>query len=117
MTFPTSETTIAEHLKQHAGYHNMLVGKWHLGHSQGHRPEERGFDETIGFNLGASLYLNANDGRVVNEKVNDFADDFLWGNLRFFVVASNATSSDTFDPDEYLTGISQSDYYFLVGLF
>lgn len=51
MTIPFSVKTIAEHMKD-AGYHNMLVGKWHLGHSPGHRPEQRGFHETLGFNLG-----------------------------------------------------------------
>lgn len=51
MAFPLNELTIAEHM-QKTGYHTMLVGKWHLGHSPGHRPVQRGFDDMLGFNLG-----------------------------------------------------------------
>jgi hypothetical protein len=112
MTFPRSEFTIAEQLRTH-GYHNVLVGKWHLGHSEGHRPVERGFDEFLGFNLGASLYMPADLSDTsggsratqgVGVRLDDFADKFLWANLRFFVESSNATHSTNFQPNKYMTG-------------
>lgn len=103
MTFPRTERTIAEHMHD-ADYHTMLVGKWHLGHSPGHRPEERGFDEMLGFNLGASLYLPTWHKDAVGARLDDFADKFLWGNLRYFVCESNATDSGNFVPDDYITG-------------
>ncbi len=40
------ETTIAEALKSH-GYQTFFAGKWHLG-SEGHWPEQQGFDINIG---------------------------------------------------------------------
>ena len=40
------EVTIAEQLKQH-GYQTFFAGKWHLG-SEGHWPEDQGFDINIG---------------------------------------------------------------------
>ena len=103
MTFPLSERTIAEHMHD-VDYHTMLVGKWHLGHSPGHRPEERGFDEMLGFNLGASLYLPTWHKDSVGARLDDFADKFLWGNLRYFVCESNSTHTGNFVPDEYMTG-------------
>jgi len=42
------EVTIAEALKQN-GYQTFFAGKWHLG-SQGHFPEDQGFDINIGGN-------------------------------------------------------------------
>ena len=103
MSFPKDEVTVADELKR-AGYHNMLVGKWHLGHSAGLRPEQRGFDEVLGFNLGASLYYPKGHQDVVNDQIGDFADNFLWANLRFFVTAANSSGSITFDPEQYMTG-------------
>ncbi len=103
MTVPLSQETIAERLRQQ-GYHNMLVGKWHLGHSSGHSPVERGFDEMIGFNLGASLYLPVDHPQVVNDRLLDFPDRFLWANLKYFVTQSNATHNVNFEPNEYMTG-------------
>ena len=40
------EVTIAEQLKKH-GYQTFFAGKWHLG-SEGHWPEDQGFDINIG---------------------------------------------------------------------
>ena len=40
------EVTLAEELKSH-GYQTFFAGKWHLG-SEGHWPEDQGFDVNIG---------------------------------------------------------------------
>ncbi len=45
--FPESEFTIAEALKQ-KGYATTAVGKWHVGHKEGHLPTDHGFDEYFG---------------------------------------------------------------------
>jgi arylsulfatase A-like enzyme len=44
LELPSSETTIAEHLK-HSGYATAHFGKWHLGKAD---PERHGFDESDG---------------------------------------------------------------------
>ena len=55
MGVPGSELTIAEVLKAR-GYHTVHLGKWHLGEMKGMRPEDQGFDESLGFMAGASKY-------------------------------------------------------------
>ncbi len=55
MGMPASEVTIAEILKAR-GYHTVHLGKWHLGEARGMRPEDQGFDESLGFMAGASKY-------------------------------------------------------------
>jgi arylsulfatase A-like enzyme len=40
------QTTLADTLKKH-GYHTGIFGKWHLGFSYPHRPQDRGFDEVF----------------------------------------------------------------------
>jgi len=44
---PTTEVTIAEHLK-HAGYKTGHVGKWHLGYTPETMPNGQGFDSSFG---------------------------------------------------------------------
>ena len=44
---PTDEITTAEALKTQ-GYATAHVGKWHLGIHDGGRPQDQGFDETLG---------------------------------------------------------------------
>lgn len=40
-----------------AGYSTWMVGKWHLGHTEGHTPLDRGFDHFFGFYGGGHYYL------------------------------------------------------------
>ncbi len=47
----TSETTIAELLKQ-AGYATGIMGKWHLGYRPEYNPVHHGFDEFYGYVSG-----------------------------------------------------------------
>jgi len=100
MAVPITETTIAELLKSR-GYHTLFFGKWHLGETASARPEARGFDETLGFLPGASLYLPKNDPQVVNS-FQDFdpIDKFLWANLPFAV---SHNGSKRFTPGGYMT--------------
>lgn len=100
MTIPSDEMTIAE-LLQRAGYHTLFFGKWHLGETAGARPEARGFDETLGFLPGASMYLPKDDPQAVNA-LQDFdpIDKFLWANLPFAVTNNG---SKRFAPAQYMT--------------
>ena len=55
------------------------IRKWHLGGIKGARPEDVGFDESLGFIAGASMYLPENDPDVVNVKQEwDPIDLFHW---------------------------------------
>jgi arylsulfatase A-like enzyme len=49
------QQTLANYMRA-AGYHTGLVGKWHLGSSDDHRPTRRGFDEFFGFLGGGHTY-------------------------------------------------------------
>src|SRR5436305_1379595 len=76
MGMPSSEVTIAEVLKAR-GYHTIHLGKWHLGESRGMRPEDQGFDESLGFMPGASKYEP--DTASVDAKLpGDPLDRLLW---------------------------------------
>ncbi len=51
---PKGETLLPQILKPH-GYVSGITGKWHLGHTAGQHPTDRGFDAWWGF-LGGSRY-------------------------------------------------------------
>lgn len=53
---PQSEKLIPQYLKPF-GYRSAIFGKWHLGHTSGYRPEERGFDRWWGFLGGSRSYF------------------------------------------------------------
>ncbi|MEW5684037.1 MAG: sulfatase-like hydrolase/transferase [Pseudomonadota bacterium] len=100
LSVPTGEVTIAEVLKTR-GYHTLHFGKWHLGGIQGSRPEDQGFDESLGFIAGASMYLPEKDKTVVNSKQPwDAIDRFLWPNLPYAV---QFNGSAMFEPRGYMT--------------
>lgn len=97
---PTSEITIAQLLKTR-DYHTIFLGKWHLGETRETSPEARGFDESLGFLPGASLYLRKHDPNAVNSYQDfDPIDRFLWANLPFAVTNNG---SHRFYPSEYMT--------------
>jgi arylsulfatase A-like enzyme len=76
MGMPSSEVTIAEILRAR-GYHTLHIGKWHLGEAKGMRPEDQGFDESLGFMAGASKYEL--DTASVDAKLpGDPLDRLLW---------------------------------------
>lgn len=54
-----------------AGYHSMLVGKWHIGEVEGMRPHDVGFDEFYGFYKAQKEYTQAYDQRRFPDLVLD----------------------------------------------
>jgi arylsulfatase A-like enzyme len=57
-------TLLPQRLKQ-AGYATGMFGKWHLGYDAPNTPNDRGFDEFVGFLAGAHPYVARNDSRLV----------------------------------------------------
>ncbi|QDT69479.1 Arylsulfatase precursor [Planctomycetes bacterium MalM25] len=53
---PHDEKTFGARL-QSAGYRTGLIGKWHLGASEPHHPNQRGFDYFYGFLSGGHCYF------------------------------------------------------------
>jgi arylsulfatase A-like enzyme len=100
LSMPTGEVTIAEVL-QARGYHTIHLGKWHLGGAKGSRPEHQGFDESLGFIAGGSMYLPQKAKGVINSKQPwDAIDRFLWPNLPYSVQYNGGAM---FQPRGYMT--------------
>lgn len=97
---PPSEITIAETLKAR-GYHTMHIGKWHLGEASAIRPTGQGFDESLGFLAGATLFQDKDDPQSVAAELPwDPIDRFLWANAAYHVVWNN---DQRFRPKGHLT--------------
>ena len=100
MGVPASEVMISEVLQQ-AGYRTLHIGKWHLGEAKGLRPEDQGFDESLGIMAGGGMFLPKDSPDVVNARLEwDPIDRFLWANLPFAV---QWNGGKRFAPDRYLT--------------
>ncbi len=97
MGMPPSEVTVAELLRAR-GYHTIHLGKWHLGEARGMRPEDQGFEESLGFMPGASKY--APDTAVDARLPGDPLDRFLWLALSDGV---QFNGSAPFHAGEYMT--------------
>ena len=52
-----SVATIAELLGD-AGYFTCMSGKWHLGHNDGYRPAQRGFERSFAFMGGGASHFD-----------------------------------------------------------
>ncbi len=101
MGMPASEISVAEVLAEQ-GYHNVHIGKWHLGRENGMAAEDQGFHESL--LMASGMYLPEDDPGVVNAKQDfDPIDQFLWRALKY---AAQFNGGDVFEPGGYLT-----DYY------
>ena len=100
MGVPNAEIMLPEVLKA-KGYHNIHIGKWHLGEAKPLRPTSQGFDESLGMRSGGDLFMAEDDPQVVNAKLPwDPIDRFLWANLPYAVYWGD---SQRFRPKGHLT--------------
>ncbi len=101
MGMPASEISLAELLKTR-GYHNVHIGKWHLGLENGMAAYEQGFDESL--LMVSALFDHEDSPNVVNAKQDfDPIDKFLWASLKY---ATKYNDGPNFEPKGHLT-----DYY------
>ena len=91
--------TMFSNVLQDGGYDTYHIGKWDCGPDPGYRALERGFNETLSFNLGGAPYLEPHNAELVNGYGNEF-DDFLRWVLRFHIDHNNGPF---FQPDKYMT--------------
>ena len=85
MGVPHDQIMLPEILKT-KGYHNIHIGKWHLGEAQPLRPTSQGFDESLGLRAGGGRYTASSDPDVIDAKLPwDPIDRFLWANLPYAV--------------------------------
>ena len=126
---PKSEITIAERL-QKVGYRTGMVGKWHLGASHIHHPNNRGYDFFFGFLGGGHDYFKvdvtkpAHDGYLqplmdnnqpatvegyLTDQLTDKAIGFIGRNKEkpfFLYVAYNAPHTPLQAPKETIEKLS-----------
>jgi len=98
---PNEEITIAEVLQDN-GYYTAHIGKWHLGgFTDGMRPNDQGFDDSL--MLNSSLYFPENHPDIVNAKIDSAIEDMVWASSQY---AASFNGSEPFEPGGYIT-----DYY------
>ncbi|NCF75577.1 MAG: sulfatase-like hydrolase/transferase, partial [Proteobacteria bacterium] len=98
---PSEQITIAEVLRER-GYHNVHIGKWHLGSTGDGRPEHQGFDESL--YMAGLLYLPEDHPNVVNAKrLDQNIEKMVWASAQY---KAQFNGGEAFEPDGYLT-----DYY------
>jgi arylsulfatase A-like enzyme len=102
------ETLLPERLREQ-GYNTVMWGKWHLGHSHGYQPWQRGFDEAY----SAKLYKHRHSRGLLNGEpvqqdewadtvITDYAIDFLsrHRNQPFFAYLPTLTPHTPHDAPE-----------------
>lgn len=85
---------ISNELKKQ-GYNNYYIGKWHLG-DDNYRPNDRGYDHSLSFDLGASKY----GFDVISAKSDNIYDKVLNAVLPFGI---SHNGKKMFRPNKYMT--------------
>lgn len=100
MGVPTTEIMLPSILRQR-GYHTLHIGKWHLGEASQFQPQNRGFDESLGYTSGSQFYLPPSDPRGVEARLPfDPIDRFLWAGAQFYI---RYNGSEPFQPARHST--------------
>jgi arylsulfatase A-like enzyme len=99
---PPSEITLAELLKKQ-NYATGITGKWHLGHTDGHLPNQLGFDYQYGFYEAFTWYVaDTADPEIEYAVADEFTDHHIWkqGRKNTCAIRRNDT---IIEEKEYLT--------------
>ncbi len=86
-----------------SGYHTYMAGKWHLGHSKGNLPFDRGFEETFTMLAGGASHWSgrlgilpsdhpvkyAENGNFIEELPKDFYSSRSYADLLMDSIRSN----------------------------
>lgn len=97
---PRDKAMLADYL-DHAGYHSYFLGKWDSGYGPERSPRKHGYDESLCFPYGGSLYSYFGDPNLVTP--GEFHADLDWiltASLAFFVQHNDGPR---FQPDRYMT--------------
>ena len=99
---PPTEINLAEILKKY-GYSTGITGKWHLGASKQHAPEDRGFDYQYGFHGAFSWFTPEEHWTgVINHYHESFSAKYQWKNGRHGEGAITE-NGEVIREEEYLT--------------
>jgi arylsulfatase A-like enzyme len=96
--------TLAEALKP-AGYHPLMVGKWHVGNDRPHWPVDRGFEHYHGLVSGGSNYFSLDKDRVFardGESINPTTAPGFYMTDAFTDAAVNYIAEYAPKPDPFL---------------
>lgn len=96
---PRDEKTFGDRL-QSAGYRTGLIGKWHLGASEPHHPNQRGFDYFYGFLSGGHSYFPQNVTTYFPLQLPDGRPHYSANEGSFLPLTRNNQAAEF---DEYLT--------------
>jgi len=103
---PPTEFTLSELLKI-KNYKTACIGKWHLGYNSTAIPINRGFDYQYGFYEAFSLYAPVDKENIVNQKLTDFSDPFIWQKARTGNCAIRRNDKVVIDTTYFTTKIAQ----------
>ena len=98
MVLPLNETLISQVLQRN-GFDTYFLGKWDSGDHSPYTPIDRGYNESLSFAVGASLFQYPDHSDIVNVR-GAMLGDFMLKVLQFYVAHNNGPKMD---PDAYMT--------------
>lgn len=101
LTLISRDTAMIADYLDHAGYHSYFLGKWDSGYGPERSPRKHGYDESLDFPYGGSLYTYNGDPEIITP--GEFHADLDWiltATLGFFVQHNDGPR---FQPDRYMT--------------
>lgn len=100
---PPSEFTIAELLKT-KNYHTAYIGKWHVGYSPEHIPNNRGFDYQYGFYGAFARYIEKKNSPGFVTYIQDvFTSKYQWKQGKRKGTSAIRRNDVEINEDRYLT--------------